>query len=64
MIFGVSEEEVAATIAAAMLGGGLVGVGNDVVRGIGTIGNADDSNGDGATGDGAMGYDDDDDGDG
>ena len=62
MIFGISEEEVAATIAAAMLGGGLVG--NDVVRGIGTIGNADDSNGDSATGGGAMGYDDDDDGDG
>ena len=61
-MIGVGEEEVAATIAAAMLGGGLVG--NDVARGNGTIGNNNDNDGNGATGDGAMGYNDDDDGDG
>jgi hypothetical protein len=61
-MFGVGEEEVAATIAAAMLGGGLGG--NDVARGNGTIGDDNDNNGDSATGDGATGYDDDNDGDG
>jgi len=43
-MFGIGEEEVTATIAAAMLGGGLVG--NDVARGNGTIGDDDDNDGD------------------
>jgi len=61
-MFGVGEEEVAVTMAAAMFGGGCGG--NDVARGNGTMGGDDDNNGDGATGDGATGYDDDDDCDG
>jgi hypothetical protein len=61
-MFGDGEEEVEATMAAAMLGGGCVG--NDVARGNGTMSDDDDNDGDGATGDDATGYDDDNNGDG
>ena len=61
-MFGVGEEEVATTIAAAMLRGGCGG--NDVARGNGTMGDDDDDNdGDGSMGDGVTGYDDNDDDD-
>ena len=42
-MLGVGEEEVAATIAATMLGGGLVS--NDIARGNGTIGDDDKNDG-------------------